>query len=132
MLWLVFWTEPLPNQALIISYQWSQLSYIVVGTPLAFRTCRHSSGVSFPSLFLSALLNIRLIWQETNIDIKLSSQRYWQRAGRNYNSIVRQYNVILYTNSYRPSTDRSVENSHSTGHYHNIRPTCCPWIQIHF
>ena len=32
--------------------------YIEVGTPELLRTCLHSSGVSFPSLFLSALLNI--------------------------------------------------------------------------
>ena len=32
--------------------------YIDVGTPELLRTCLHSSGVSFPSLFLSALLNI--------------------------------------------------------------------------
>ena len=36
-------------------------TYMVVGTPDALRTCLHSSGVSFPSLFLSALLNIRRI-----------------------------------------------------------------------
>ena len=38
------------------------IPYLEVGTPEEFRTCLHSSVVSFPSPFLSAFVNIRRIW----------------------------------------------------------------------
>ena len=41
--------------------------YIDVGTPELLSTCLHSSGVSFPSLFLSALLNILRTYENNKL-----------------------------------------------------------------
>ena len=69
-----------PSKSLSILLKNSSTSSLDVGIPLLLRTLCHSSGVSLPSPFLSARVNIFRIWKTKYLHLKAKWKEHYLKA----------------------------------------------------